>query len=127
MTEKIIRNPNNSKHFMRLVPSDIPTKAFAQDIEVASSTKTLRLFEFGKSNYPEVIYFPKKDVRSGVLKPTGRTTHCPLKGEAQYLDIKTGSEEIFEAAWWYHKPYPFAKMLEDFVAFDKTKVLITEN
>src|SRR3546814_4777249 len=48
---------------------------------VADSTRALLLLEQG---HTPVYYFPRDDVRTKLLTPSGRSTHCPFKGDARY-------------------------------------------
>lgn len=87
------------------------------------------------------VYFPPDAVKRELLTgPTGLTTHCPWKGDAEYYTITADGEfslknvalgglrggltvgagtEYENAAWFYAKPFDTAPGLKDFVAFCK--------
>ena len=67
------------------------------------------LFE---TSLPTRFYLPREDVRAE-LRPTGRRTYCPYKGEAVSLSV--GPHEDF--AWSYEQPLPDAVAIAGLVAF----------
>ena len=62
-------------------------------------------------------YFPPEDVRTDVMTPTDRHTHCPKKGDASYYTISAGGETVENGAWYYPDPLPDAPFIKDLVAF----------
>ena len=52
---------------------------------IADSTATLRVEETG---HGPVHYFPEKDVRLDLMRPTDHHSRCPFKGEASYWTIE---------------------------------------
>src|SRR3546814_16329537 len=54
---------------------------------VADSTRALLLLEQG---HTPVYYFPRDDVRTKLLTPSGRSTPCPIKGVARYSSVTAG-------------------------------------
>ncbi len=63
-------------------------------------------------------YFPPASVNMEFFsEPTGRTTHCPWKGDAEYRDVTVGSESASNAAWFYPSPKEKAAEIEGYVAF----------
>ncbi len=81
---------------------------------IADSRRALMLQESGLQ---PVYYFPPEDVRTDVMTPTDRHTHCPKKGEASYYTIQAGGETVENGAWYYPEPLPDAPFLKDLVAF----------
>ena len=82
---------------------------------IADSTAAMLLSESGLQ---PVYYFPPGDVRSDVLTPTDRRTHCPKKGDASYYTIRVGETELENAAWYYPEPLPEAPpALRGLIAF----------
>jgi uncharacterized protein (DUF427 family) len=81
---------------------------------IADSRRALMLQESGLQ---PVYYFPPQDVRTDVMTPTDRHTHCPKKGEASYYTIQAGGETVENGAWYYPEPLPDAPFLKDLVAF----------
>ena len=74
-------------------------------------------FMLHESGLQPVYYFPASDVRSDVLEPTDRHTHCPKKGDASYYTIRAGGEVVENGAWYYPEPLPEAPFLEGLIAF----------
>ena len=81
---------------------------------VADSRHAFMLHESGLQ---PVYYFPPEDVRTELMTPTDRHTHCPKKGDASYYTIQAGGETVENGAWYYPDPLPDAPFLKDLVAF----------
>jgi uncharacterized protein (DUF427 family) len=81
---------------------------------VADSRRAVYLFESG---HLPVYYFPLEDVRTELLVPTEKRTHCPLKGEASYWSIQVGGRTSEDAAWSYPSPIPGCPDISRLVAF----------
>ena len=62
-------------------------------------------------------YFPRESVADGVLVQSSRTSVCPWKGTANYLDVIVDGETNPGAAWTYHAPKEAAAPIKDHVAF----------
>ena len=100
-------------------------------IHVSESPRHVRVFFGGETiadskrvklvREPEILpayYFPAEDVRMDVLTPTERRIPCPVKGEASYWSIRSGSNSAENAAWCYADPLPGARAIKDHFAFD---------
>jgi uncharacterized protein (DUF427 family) len=81
---------------------------------IADSRDAFLLHEGGQM---PIYYFPPQDVRSDVLEPSDRHTHCPKKGDASYYTIKAGGETVEAGAWYYPDPLPGAPPIKDLIAF----------
>jgi uncharacterized protein (DUF427 family) len=90
---------------------------------IADSAATLRVEETG---HGPVHYFPAKDVRLDLLRPTEHHTYCPFKGDCSYwtiaLDGAGGGKHSENAVWAYRAPYDEAVGLADHYAFYKSRV-----
>ncbi|MEG3081564.1 DUF427 domain-containing protein [Halomonas sp. 5021] len=64
---------------------------------IADSIQALELRETG---YPPRHYFPRGDVRMGLLSTSETTTHCPFKGDTVYFSL--GDHK--DIAWSYEQP-----------------------
>lgn len=64
-------------------------------------------------------YFPPGDVVWDRLTPSDRTSFCPWKGSASYLDIEVDGRRNEAAAWTYPEPKAAAEEIRDHVAFWK--------
>jgi uncharacterized protein (DUF427 family) len=63
-------------------------------------------------------YFPPNSVNMEFFsEPTGRSTHCPWKGDAGYRDITVDGEVASNAAWFYAAPKDKAAEIKDHIAF----------
>ncbi|MGH2889994.1 MAG: DUF427 domain-containing protein [Solirubrobacteraceae bacterium] len=77
-----------------------------------------RAFILHESGLQPAYYFPPEDVRTDVLSPTDRHTHCPKKGDASYYTISAGGETVENGAWYYPEPLPAApESLRGLIAF----------
>jgi uncharacterized protein (DUF427 family) len=81
---------------------------------VADSRRAMILSESGLQ---PVYYFPPEDVRSELLEPTDKHTHCPKKGDASYYTVRIGDHEAKDAAWYYPDPLAGAPPIKDLIAF----------
>jgi len=75
-----------------------------------------------ESGLQPVYYFPPADVRSDVLEPFDKQTHCPKKGDAAYYSIRVGSHVVDGGAWYYPEPLPGAEPLRGLIAFYWSKM-----
>ncbi len=63
-------------------------------------------------------YFPPQSVKAEFFsEPTGRSTHCPWKGDAGYRDVVVDGETAANAAWFYPEPKEKAAEIKDHIAF----------
>jgi uncharacterized protein (DUF427 family) len=62
-------------------------------------------------------YFPRESVRSELLQPSAKSTHCPWKGDASYFSLAVDGETNEDAAWYYPAPKDAAAQIKDRVAF----------
>lgn len=73
-----------------------------------------------------VIYFPREDIAMAFLDASERTSHCPLKGDANYFSIVTKSTTIQDAALSYVAPKDGVKEIAGHVAFYNTDKVAVE-
>jgi uncharacterized protein (DUF427 family) len=64
-----------------------------------------------------IYYFPEDDVRTDLLEPTDRTTHCPYKGDAVYWSVRAGDRVAENAVWSYPDPLADAPPIAGHLAF----------
>jgi uncharacterized protein (DUF427 family) len=63
-------------------------------------------------------YFPPQSVKSEFFSdPTGKSTHCPWKGDSSYRDVVVNGETASNAAWFYPEPKEKAAEIKDYIAF----------
>ncbi|MBW3098932.1 DUF427 domain-containing protein [Pseudohoeflea coraliihabitans] len=120
MHRKTIHNPDNEAHFMRLKPVAGVVSISRSGVVLAESANACWLLETGHDIYDPMLYLPAAALAVRLDPVAGKSTHCPLKGDASYLSY-AGSE----IAWRYDRPLPGAGVLADLVAFDPREVTIT--
>ncbi len=95
----------------------------AGSVVIADTTHALTLKE---GRYPAVQYVPRTDANMALLERTGRVTHCPYKGDANYFSIKADGATLENAIWTYEDPYPAMAEIAGYLAFYPNKVKIEE-
>jgi uncharacterized protein (DUF427 family) len=124
----VIRNPENENHYMRAKPISRRIRVEKSGVQLADSTRALRILEVGKDLFDPVVYVPKDDVVVGLTKVENLQTHCPLKGDASYWQLAEGADAEKEwIAWSYDEPFDFASAIAGYVAFDINQVSVIEN
>lgn len=126
LVKDAIHNPDEPRHFMRIARPQYPIVATAHGLELARSTRALKLKEVGRDVYDAIVYFPRSDVVMERLERTDKTTHCPLKGDTEYFDVLTDGGTIANAAWSYDRTLPFAREIAHYIAFDPHQVNVLE-
>ncbi len=122
-----IHNPAEPRHFMRLARPGYRVTATIGGIEIANSTHAIKLKEVGRDIYDPVIYFPRGDVDMGRLVTIDKSTYCPLKGHTEYFDAHLDALRFSEVAWSYTRVLPFARDIENYIAFDAGQAQIIEH
>lgn len=84
-------------------------KAIWKDTTIAKSDETVIV----DGNH----YFPPSAVDKSLLQPSGHTSVCPVKGTAQYFNIRVGGALNANAAWTYPDPTPASEAIRDYIAF----------
>lgn len=69
-----------------------------------------------------VYYFPEGDLREDLLAGSGRTTHCPFKGDAVYRSVRVGDRTAEDALWSYPEPMASAPPIAGYWAFYPEKM-----
>jgi uncharacterized protein (DUF427 family) len=88
-----------------LEPSPKRVRVVVGDETIADSRRAWLLHESG---HQPIYYFPPEDVRSDVLEPSDRHTHCPKKGDASYWSIRVDATLVEAGAWYYPDVLPGA-------------------
>ena len=121
MPVQTFANPQNPAHLMHVRPVAARVRVTRQGEVLADSTSALRVMETGREPYDPVLYLPRDDVAEALVAVAGKTSHCPLKGDAVYF-----SHDGEVVAWSYDRPLPSGEILRDRVAFYADKVTIQE-
>ncbi|MEL7210541.1 MAG: DUF427 domain-containing protein, partial [Actinomycetota bacterium] len=122
LVQNAIHNPDEPRHFMRVVPAEDVRTASVGDVEIARSGQARVVKEVGLDLYDHVTYFPRADVAMDALTRIDKTTHCPLKGDTEYFDLVIDGQTISAAAWSYTDTIDVAAELRDLIAFDTASV-----
>lgn len=124
-----IHNPDEPRHFMRIKPVNALVRIRRGDTILAESPNAVRLLEIGRDFYDPVIYIPPQDILVTLDRVANRTSHCPLKGEALYLNYAgwTPVNSNDYLAWCYSEPFGFAGDLAGLIAFNPAHVSIEES
>ena len=126
LVKDAIHRPDEPRHFMQFKYPDTQYTATFQGQEIASTKNALVLSEVAYAIYDPVIYFPRADINNERLSKIDKTTHCPLKGDTEYYNLKdTANSSGEEVAWCYAEPLSFAEKLRDYVAFDTRKIKVS--
>ena len=126
MVKNAVHNPADARHFMRIVDAGNRWTATLGDTTLADSANALKVKEVAYDVYDPVIYFPRADVDMALLVQTGKTTHCPLKGDTAYFDADCSGVRTEAVAWSYVDVIDGAEPLKDYVAFDTRLVRLAE-
>ena len=105
-----IRNPGNREHLRVIKPVEQGFRVYVGDYLVADTTDAIRVMEIGRRVYDPMIYVPTGDILA-TLESGTKETHCPLKGDASYLNFK--DQEI----GWTYNVYAYAARLDAHTAF----------
>lgn len=123
MATETIHNPKEPRHFMRVKPVTRKIRVYRAGTLIAESDRALRVTEIAKDVIDPVIYLPKADVMAPLALVGGKTTHCPLKGDAHYYTVDGTGAAI---AWSYEAAFDFADVLNGLIAFYPDETTIEE-
>jgi adenylate cyclase len=91
-------------------------------ITVADSADVVTVKETG---HDPVLYFPREDVRTDLLRPTEHHSHCPFKGQASYWTLAAGDRSAENLVWSYEEPYDETMGLRGLMAFYADRVEVS--
>ncbi|CAN5502128.1 DUF427 domain-containing protein [soil metagenome] len=86
---------------------------------VARAERSIRVLE---TSHPPSFYLPPESLVEGALGPTGGSSHCEWKGQAEYLALAGTDHPV---AWRYPRPYPEFADHAGWVAFYPDRVSCT--
>lgn len=122
LATETIHREDEPRHFMRLKPVPRRIRVLKGSQVLADTEGAFRLTELGRDIYDPVFYIPEADVKVDLMRITGKSTHCPLKGDASYFAY-AGEEPI---AWTYDRPMAATKALKGLIAFYPDQVVVEE-
>ncbi|MGH2758280.1 MAG: DUF427 domain-containing protein [Actinomycetota bacterium] len=105
-------------HRIEIVPSSQHVEVVVDGVKVAESHEPTILYETG---LPPRYYLPLSGVRSELLEPSEKHTHCPFKGEASYWTLKVDGRSYEDFFWTYPTPIPESEKIAGLVSFYNDK------
>jgi uncharacterized protein (DUF427 family) len=122
VTGPLSRKPAGSFNFdppepgraLYLEPTPKRIRAVVAGETIADSRRAMLLQESGLQ---PIYYFPREDVRTELLEPSDKRTHCPKKGDASYYTLRVGDRVVKDVAWHYPEPMEGAPPIEGLIAF----------
>ncbi|MGJ8531765.1 MAG: DUF427 domain-containing protein [Alphaproteobacteria bacterium] len=122
LATQTIHREDEPRHFMRLKPVPRRIRVLKDSQVLADTEAALRLTEVGRDIYDPVFYIPQADMQVDLVPIIGKSTHCPLKGDASYFAHR-GNEPI---AWTYDRPLAATDILKGLIAFYPDQVVVEE-
>lgn len=122
LATQTIHREDEPRHFMRLKPVPRRIRVLKDSQVLADTEAALRLTEVGRDIYDPVFYIPEADMQVDLVPIIGKSTHCPLKGDASYFAHR-GNEPI---AWTYDRPLAATGILKGLIAFYPDQVVVEE-
>ena len=101
-------------HRITTNPSERHVRVESGGVLLAESDRAIELHETG---LPVRYYLPREDVRTDLLRPSAKTSHCPFKGDASYYTIYRDRQIAENAAWSYEDPIEGADLIRGRIAF----------
>lgn len=117
--EPVYTHPRDPYHRVDILASSRHVRVEVDGVTVADSARPVILFETG---LPPRYYLPLSDVRTDLLTPSGRRTHCPYKGTAAYWSVDAGRGAHQDLAWVYRTPLPESQKIAGLACFYDEKV-----
>lgn len=117
--EERVGDPVIPDHRIEFEPSPRWVRVVFNGETIADSRRVMLMRESGRM---PVYYFPPEDVRTDLLLPTERQTHCPYKGDASYWSVKVGDQVAENAVWSYLDPLAEQAAIKGYMAFYWKKV-----
>ncbi|WP_149179767.1 DUF427 domain-containing protein [Streptomyces sp. TRM49041] len=112
---EIFVHPRDPHKRVDALPSSRHVRVEIDGTTVAETRGPVLLFETG---LPVRYYFPREDIRFGLLRPTGHNSRCPYKGVAtEYWSWTGGGRIPPNVAWSYPDPLPAVREIAGRVAF----------
>jgi uncharacterized protein (DUF427 family) len=123
LRERTAFMPKANEHPIRVAPNPNRLRVSIGGRVVVDTDCALTLFE---ASYPGVRCVPLGDVDRTVLRRSTHKTRCPYKGEASYYSIVTPDGVADKVIWTYENPLPAAAKIAGYLAFDTTRVDLSE-
>ena len=109
---------NDKMHFATTKPADKLYQVFLDRELILESDRAIMLNEHHKGkDFAAVIYFPEAEIAELDTSPSDLKTHCPIKGDASYLNFR----DIENGLWYYAEPISSVRQIKQHYAFDQSK------
>jgi uncharacterized protein (DUF427 family) len=106
--------PMPEGHWIVVEPSPRWVRTMFGGETIADSRHVMMLRE---NRILPVYYFPRQDVRTDLLEPTGETTHDEHKGDARRWRVRAGGRVAEDAAMSFIRPIDEFPEIPDYFAF----------
>ena len=105
-------------HYARTEACAQTYRVFYGDELILESNQAIEMKEYyqGKEFSP-VVYFPESAISSLQTLSSNHMTHCPIKGDAAYLNFRDASNGI----WFYPQPLRSVGQIKNHYAFDQNQ------
>jgi uncharacterized protein (DUF427 family) len=120
MTEPALAKPGasgfaaNPDYRIEFLPCPKRVRVVFNGTTIADSCRAMLMRETG---HTPVYYFPRADVRTDLMRPTARHSHCPYKGDASYWTLGVGDRAAENAVWSYQAPFEEVAEIKDYLGF----------
>lgn len=105
-------------HFATTKPAGASYQVYLDQELILESETAILLDEHLKGDdLASVVYFPESDISGLDTSPSSLTTHCPIKGDASYLNFR----DIENGLWCYADPVAGVLPIKGHYAFDQSK------
>lgn len=105
-------------HNAKTRTSDRTYRVFFNDELILESNQAIELNEhYDGKDFAPVIYFPESVVSTLQTSKTDHSSHCPIKGDASYLNFRNAANSI----WYYPEPYPQVSQIKNHYAFSQSQ------
>jgi uncharacterized protein (DUF427 family) len=117
--EPVYTHPRDPNTRIDILASSRRVRVELDGIVVAESGQPRILFETG---LPPRYYLPLSDMRTDLLRPSDRVSHCPYKGQASYYSVQTPTRLHQDVVWMYRAPLPESQKIAGLVSFYNERV-----
>lgn len=105
-------------HYANTETSDQTYQVFFDEELILQSNQAIKLDEhYDGKDFASVIYFPESVISALSTTSSDLVTHCPIKGDASYLNYR----EVANSIWCYKDPYPQVGQIKNHYGFDQSK------
>jgi len=117
--EPVYVHPRSPYTRVEILGSSRHIRVEIDGVEVADSDQPRILFETG---LPPRYYLPPAHLRTELLRPSPKVTHCPYKGTAGYWSLEVNGRLYEDYVWTYRTPLPESQKVAGLVSFYNEKV-----